>query len=117
METYSCILARRSPWTEEHSGPQSMGSQNVGHDSATNTHTSSTDRYTALPGNWEREGCGALHDQEVGWREVSGAPGQRPEAGLHAEPSPGSHPCPHLPFRPSLGSALTEHIFSAVSVL
>jgi len=77
METYSCILARRSPWTEGHSGPQSMGSQSVGHDSATNTHTSSTDRYTALPGNWEREACGALHDQEVGWREVSSAPGQR----------------------------------------
>ena len=29
---YSSILAWRIPWTEEPSGPQSMGSQRVGHD-------------------------------------------------------------------------------------
>ena len=37
--THSSILAWRIPWTEEPSGLQSMGSQRVGHDWATNTHT------------------------------------------------------------------------------
>ena len=37
METYSSILAWRIPWTEEPSGLQSMGSQKVRHDWATNT--------------------------------------------------------------------------------
>ena len=32
METQSSILAWRIPWTGEPSGPQSMGSQRVGHD-------------------------------------------------------------------------------------
>ena len=32
MATYSSILAWRVPWTEEHGGLQSMGSQRVGHD-------------------------------------------------------------------------------------
>ena len=32
MATHSSILAWRIPWTEEHGGPQSMGSQRVGHD-------------------------------------------------------------------------------------
>ena len=32
MATYSSILARRIPWTEEPGGLQSMGSQRVGHD-------------------------------------------------------------------------------------
>ena len=32
MTTYSGILAWRSPWTEEPGGPQSLGSQSVGHD-------------------------------------------------------------------------------------
>ena len=32
METHSSILAWRIPWTEEPGGPQSMGSQRVGHD-------------------------------------------------------------------------------------
>ena len=34
---HSSILAWRIPWTEESGGLQSMGSQRVGHDSATNT--------------------------------------------------------------------------------
>ena len=29
--THSSILAWRTPWTEEPGGPQSMGSQRVGH--------------------------------------------------------------------------------------
>ena len=32
MATHSSILAWRIPWTEEPSGPQSMGLQRVGHD-------------------------------------------------------------------------------------
>ena len=31
MATHSSILARRTPWTEEPGGLQSMGSQRVGH--------------------------------------------------------------------------------------
>ena len=30
--TYSNILAWKNPWTEKPGGPQSMGSQRVGHD-------------------------------------------------------------------------------------
>ena len=37
--THSSILAWRIPWTEESDGLQSMGSQRVGHDWATNTFT------------------------------------------------------------------------------
>ena len=37
MATQSSILAWRTPWTEEPGGLQSMGSQRVGHDCATNT--------------------------------------------------------------------------------
>ena len=32
MATHSSILAWRIPWTEEPGGPQSTGSQTVGHD-------------------------------------------------------------------------------------
>ena len=39
MVTYSNILAWRIPWTEEPGGLQSKGSQRVGHDWVTNTHT------------------------------------------------------------------------------
>ena len=37
MATHSSILAREIPWTEEPGGLQSMGSQRVGHDWATNS--------------------------------------------------------------------------------
>ena len=37
MATHSSILAWRIPWTEKPGGLQSMGSQRVGHDWATNT--------------------------------------------------------------------------------
>ena len=37
--TYSCIFAWRIPWTEEPGELQSMGSQRVGHEWVTNTHT------------------------------------------------------------------------------
>ena len=39
MATHSSILTWRIPQTEEAGGLQSMGSQRVGHDQATNTHT------------------------------------------------------------------------------
>ena len=39
MATHSSILAWRIPWSEEPGGIQSLGSQRVGHDRATNTHT------------------------------------------------------------------------------
>ena len=39
MATHSSILAWRTPWTEEPGGPQSIGSQSVRHDLATNTFT------------------------------------------------------------------------------
>ena len=39
MATHSSILAWRNPWTEETGGLQSMGSQGVGRDWVTNTHT------------------------------------------------------------------------------
>ena len=35
IATHSSILAWRIPWTEEPGGPQSMGSQRVGHDLVT----------------------------------------------------------------------------------
>ena len=38
---HSSILAWRIPWTEEPGGLQSVGSQRVGLDRATNTHTQS----------------------------------------------------------------------------
>ena len=36
---HSSISAWRIPWTEKPGGPQSMGSQRIKHDWATNTHT------------------------------------------------------------------------------
>ena len=39
MATHSSILAWRIPWTEEPGGLQSVESQRVRHDRATNTHT------------------------------------------------------------------------------
>ena len=39
MATHSSILAWRIPWTEKPGGLESMGSQRVGHDWATNIHT------------------------------------------------------------------------------
>ena len=43
MATYSSIPAWRIPWTEEPGGPQSMGSQGVGHNWLTHTHTHKID--------------------------------------------------------------------------
>ena len=45
MATHSSILAWKIPWTEEPEGLQSMGSQRVGHDLATEH---STHAHTAI---------------------------------------------------------------------
>ena len=45
MATHSNILAQRIPWTEKPGRLQSMGSQRVGYDSATNTFTFSITLY------------------------------------------------------------------------
>ena len=39
MATHSSILAWSIPWTEDPGGLHIMGSQRVGHDGATNSHT------------------------------------------------------------------------------
>ena len=46
--THSSILAWRIPWTEKPGRLQSVGSQRVGHDWATYTHTSDTKRQPTL---------------------------------------------------------------------
>ena len=43
MAIHSSILAWEIPWTEEPGRVQSMGSQRVGHDRGTNTHTHTHD--------------------------------------------------------------------------
>ena len=48
MATHSSILAWRTPRTEERGGLQSMGSQRVGHDKATNTFTSGSKLFNEL---------------------------------------------------------------------
>ena len=50
---HSRILAWRIPWTEEPGGLQSMGSQRVGHDWATNTFTKSQSTHCLNSGLWE----------------------------------------------------------------
>ena len=44
MATHSSILAWEAPWTKEPGGLESMGSQRVRHDWATNIHPGSTTR-------------------------------------------------------------------------
>ena len=51
MATQSSILAWRIPWTEQPGRLQSMGSQRIGHDWATNTHT-----HTHTPTHTQRLG-------------------------------------------------------------
>ena len=54
MATHSSILAWRIPWTEEPGGLQSMASQGVGHDRATNTFPSMYKQF--MKGNAVRTG-------------------------------------------------------------
>ena len=48
MVTHSNTVAWRIPWSEEPGGLQSMGSQRVGHDKATNTFTSGSKLFNEL---------------------------------------------------------------------
>ena len=60
MATHSSILTWRIPWSEEPGGLQSMGSQRVGHDRATNPfmlravrgHYSRWAQVSLLPKRW-----------------------------------------------------------------
>ena len=52
MATHSYILAWEIPWTEEPGRLQSMESQRVGHDWATNTFTLKNKKYTDT--NWKQ---------------------------------------------------------------
>ena len=51
MTTHSSILAWRIPWTEEPGKLQSMGSQTVEHNRATNTHTHTHADFHTLKGH------------------------------------------------------------------
>ena len=79
MAPHSSTLAWKIPWMEEPGGLQSMGSQRVGHDSATFTFTF---HFHAL----EKEM--ATHSSVLAWR----IPGTGEPAGL---PSMGSHRVGH----------------------
>ena len=63
MAPHSCAHAWKMPWTEEPGGLQSMGSQRVGHDCATNTfkeheeRAGRTVRATASVPAFRRCGC------------------------------------------------------------
>ena len=59
MANHSSILALRIPWTEEPGGLQSMGSQRVGQDWATNIHT-----YSPTP-TWITEKTEANHVRQL----------------------------------------------------
>ena len=71
MVTHSSILAWRIPWTEEPGGLQSMGSQEVRHNSMTNTRCSTQGALYKMSGGQEAErggraggggrGMGAVH--------------------------------------------------------
>ena len=54
MATHSSILAWSIPWTEEPGGPQSMGSQRVRHNWATNPTTISTSEIAQMSFEYDR---------------------------------------------------------------
>ena len=58
MVTHSSILTWRIPWTEESGGPQSMGSQRVRHNWATNTYTHTHTHTHIRIGGQMSQGCG-----------------------------------------------------------
>ena len=74
MVLYSSTLAWKIPWMEEPGGLQSMGSQRVGHDSAT-----SLSFFTFK--HWRR--IMATHSSVLAWRiPGTGEPGGLPSMGL-----------------------------------
>ena len=74
MVTHSRILAWKTPRTEEPGGLQSMGSQRVGHDCVTNTHTS-VQRAQA-----GKDHCPQLPDEETSLWGFCGQPASRVES-------------------------------------
>ena len=70
MATHCSILAWTIPWTEEPGGPQSMGSQRVGHDLVINTLTLLVGR------DGERTQGETSHGAELGLEQQQGAPGR-----------------------------------------
>ena len=68
METHSSILAWKIPWTEEPGGPQSMGSQKVGHNWVTNTHTHThTHVYMYVINAVSQFSCSVVSDSATPW--------------------------------------------------
>ena len=53
MATHSSVLAWRIPWTEEPGGLQSVGSQRVAHDGATDNNTGAQEPQQEKPSQWE----------------------------------------------------------------
>ena len=62
MATHSRLLAWKIPRTEEPGGLQPMGSQRVGHDWATNTHTYNIKTFTQLS---SARDPGKLHEDRI----------------------------------------------------
>ena len=80
MATHSSILAWRIPWTEEPDGLQSMESQRVGHDRATNTvfEGNVNPLQYSWPGKSHGQrnlaGCSPWGSQRVGYDLVTNGP-------------------------------------------
>ena len=92
MATHSSILAWRIPWTEEPGGLQSMGSQRVGYDWATDTLTFhkriNLEKWELGSRKWKElrfPALGLLPILDVTWLQVLQSPG--PPAGAAAYPS------------------------------
>ena len=63
MTIHSSILAWRNPWTEKPGGLQVVGSQRVGHDCVTNTHTH-TRTAGGLLSSGDYQANGGCHGEE-----------------------------------------------------
>ena len=61
MTTHSCILAWRIPWTEGPGGLQSMGSQRVRHNWATQHSTSSISSVVTVSSGQQRDSATHMH--------------------------------------------------------
>ena len=63
METHSSILAWRTPWTEEPSGLQSIGSQRVGHNWVTGQQQLKEGLTRKM--NWEQEAIYEIWEKNI----------------------------------------------------
>ena len=90
MATHSTILTWRIPWTEEHGGLQTMGSQRVGQDGATSLSLSlgSVNRKVQSQGgkDWFSVAGASLVSLVVRWLSLgasaAGAAGSIPSRGI-----------------------------------